>query len=132
MQRSADRARPDAQLAAHDGDSRDVCDVHACRELITNGIQEEVSGGGDAPSDHYAVDAEQGDDVAGADAQVAAGVLQPVQRAPVPSLARRDSSFNAGLSPRFGDPTRLGATLQPPTVAAAAHRTVRDDRPGSA
>src|SRR5260370_2282418 len=111
MQRSADRARPDAQLAAHDGDSRDVCDVHACRELITNGIQEEVSGGGDAPSDHYAVDAEQGDDVAGADAQVAAGVLQPVQRAPVPSLGRRATRFNPRLSPPFADRPRTAAPL---------------------
>src|SRR5438477_10253708 len=98
MERRADRARPDPQLTAHDLYPSDVGDVHPALDLLAHGLEQQLPGAGDPAADHDPLHPDKYPDVARADPQVTAGLLEPSPRAKIAPERRRRRPLHAGLS----------------------------------
>ena len=128
MERRADRARPDPQLTAHDLYPSDVGDVHPALDLLAHGLEQQLPGAGDPAADHDPLHPDEHHDVARADPQVPAGLLEPPPRAKIARERRRGRLLHAGLSAGGGDGVGSSKNLEAALIAAAASRPIGNDR----
>src|SRR3989442_5016996 len=128
MQRRPYRPRPDPQLATHDLDARDVRDVDATLELFSNRTEQQLARGGDTPAEHNPVDADQHHHVAHANPQVPPGVAERLRAPLIPRARGGHSPLRVRLPRRGGDRTGSGERLEAAAIAAAAWRTIGNDR----
>src|SRR2546421_9864950 len=128
VERRPDRPRPDPQLATHDLDARDVGDVDATLKLFSNRSEQQLARGGDTPAEHDPVDADQHHHVAHANPQVPPGVAERLLCPRIPRARGGHSSLRVRLARRGGDGTRSGERLEAAAIAAAAWRSIWNDR----
>ena len=128
MQRSSDRSGRRTQLAGHDLDTAHVGQVHATDELLANWIENQIAGRCDPAAYHHAVHAEQHDDIADADAKVAARVADPAQSTLIARSRSPDRLLDSWPATGGRDGIRLGERLDATVIPAAAERAVGKDR----
>ena len=128
MQRRPDRPCPDPQLATYDLDARDVRDVDATLKLFSNRTEQQLARGGDTPAEHNPVDADQHHHVAHANPQVPAGVAERLLCPRIPRARGGHSCLRVRLPRRSGDDTGSGERLEAAAIAAAAWRSIGNDR----
>src|SRR5207237_9015758 len=127
-ERPPDRARPDPQLTAHDLYPSDVGDVHPALDLLPHGLEQQLPGAGDPAADHDPLHPDKHHDVARADPQVTAGLLEPSPRAKIARERRRRRLLHAGLSAGGGDGVGSRKNLEAALIAGASSRPVGNDR----
>src|SRR5437660_5832221 len=123
----ADRPGPDAKLGANHVDRVDVGDEHPPPELRPQRLEEDLSGGGDAAADDHAIDAQQHEHVAHANAQILSGGDQALLGFAVSGMGGLHALLD-GRPPADGDDRvsfRQGLEAAP--VAAVAEGTVGED-----